>query len=363
MGNYIKDLISVVIPVFNVKNYLSATLNSILDQTYQNWELLLVDDGSTDGSLEIVEEFCSFDSRIKLYKRSVQPKGAPSCRNIGLNLAQGEYLIYLDSDDIIAPYCFQQRVEYLKKYNCDFAVFPLVGYYNKLFDAEGMVFGYKPQGDDVFSLLARILPFVVVSNIYRRKALIDKGIFWDTELKSYQDSDYNLQAIKAGLSYEITNLLPDYFYRLSAENSICKKLNKAPNCLSQICFINKQTELYGSNKKYNKALMICAAQVFQNILFSEHCEEMAKEFVKLSLFNNCYFLKKSIRNVVSCSQISKNERFLTLLQIIFTPLFFLRFKICFNVWNKRNIVLYRTLSDIYNETVPDTYKDKISSKL
>lgn len=363
MENYIKGLISVVIPVFNVENYLRATLNSILDQTYQNWELLLIDDGSTDGSLEIVEEFCSFDSRIKLYKRSVQPKGAPSCRNIGLNLAQGEYLIYLDSDDIIAPYCFQQRVEYLKKNICDFAVFPLVGYYKKLFDADGMVFGYKPQGDDVFSLLARILPFVVVSNIYRRKVLIDKDIFWDTELKSYQDSDYNLQAIKAGLSYEISNLLPDYFYRLSAENSICKKLKKASNCLSQISFINKQTERFGANKKYNKALMICAAQVFQNILFSEHCEEMTKEFVKISLFNNCYFLKKSIRNVASCSRISKNERFLTILQIFFTPFFFLRFKICFNVWNKRNVVLYRDLSDIYNETVPDTYKNQIDSKL
>ncbi len=363
MRNYIKDLISVVIPVFNVESYLRDTLNSILEQTYQNWELLLVDDGSTDGSLKIVKEFCAYDSRIKLYKRSVQPKGAPTCRNIGLNLAQGEYLIYLDSDDIIAPYCFQQRVEYLKKYNCDFAVFPLVGYYNKLFDAEGMVFGYKPQGDDVFSLLARRLPFVVVSNIYRRKALVDNNIFWDIELKSYQDSDYNLQAIKAGLSYEISNLLPDYFYRLSAENSICKKLNKASNCLSQIRFINKQTKLYGSNKMYNNALMICAAQVFQNILFSEQCEEVSKEFIKLPLFDNRYFLKKAIRNLVSCSQISKNDRFLTILQIFFTPFFFLRFKICFNLWNKRNILLYKTLTDIYNETVPDIYKEKISSKL
>ena len=363
MGDYIKDLISVVIPVFNVENYLRGTLNSILEQTYKNWELLLVDDGSTDGSLDIVEEFCSFDSRIKLYKRSVEPKGAPSCRNIGLTLAQGEYLIYLDSDDIIAPYCFQQRVEYLERYNCDFAVFPLVGYYNKLFDAEGMVFGYKPQGDDVFSLLARMLPFVVVSNIYRRKALIDNNIFWDTELKSYQDSDYNLQTIKAGLSYKISNLLPDYFYRLSADNSICKKLNKASNCLSQIRFINKQTELYGANKKYNKALMICAAQVFQNILFSDHCEEIANEFVKLSLFNNCSLLKKSIRFVASFAKTSKNERMLTILQIIFTPFFFLRFKARFNVWNKRNVVLYNSLSDVYAEKVPNTYKDIISSKL
>ena len=79
--------VSVVIPVYNVINYLATTINSIICQTYTNWELLLVDDGSTDGSLEVSRAFCKEDERIHLFERDRPPKGAPTCRNIGFACA------------------------------------------------------------------------------------------------------------------------------------------------------------------------------------------------------------------------------------------------------------------------------------
>jgi len=117
-------LISVIIPSYNRANLISETLDSILSQTYQNWECIVVDDGSTVETLKIVESYCSKDSRFKLLEREEQfPKGAPTCRNIGLMNAKGEFLIFLDSDDILFPHALIERVMFLLKHpELDFCV-------------------------------------------------------------------------------------------------------------------------------------------------------------------------------------------------------------------------------------------------
>lgn len=358
-----EKLLSVVIPVFNVEDYLSKTIDCVLEQTYKNWELILVDDGSSDKSLEIARNYSERDKRVKVYQRKDDPKGAPSCRNLGFNLAKGEYLIYLDSDDIIAPYCFQQRVRYIEKNDCDFAVFPMIGFNNELFDADGMIFGYKPYGDVVYSLLARTLPFVVVSNIYRRISLVEKGIRWDVCLKSFQDSDYNLQAIRSGLTYKISNLLPDYFYRLSAQNSICKKLTKKSNCESQIRFLEKQFDIYGNNKRYRRAIDICAAQIFRNVLLSEEREQTTEVFVASKLFQNRAFLRKRIRMVARITSNKMNYWQVSLIQFFFLPKFFLDFRWEFYKWGRNCNKSYRELGDVYIEKVPLQIQKNVQTKI
>ena len=358
-----EKLVSVIIPVFNVGKYFRNALDSIISQTYNNWELLLVDDGSNDGSLEIAQEYCEKDRRIHYYQRERLPKGAPTCRNIGFENAKGEYLIYLDSDDIIAPYCFQQRVEYIEKNDCDFAVFPLVGYYHKLFDADGMIFGYKPQGDVVYNLLSRSLPFVVVSNIYKRESLQHSNIVWDTSFKSYQDSDYNLQAIRAGLTFKISNLLPDYFYRLSAENSICKKLFSANNCLSQVAFLEKQTEIYGGDKQYYNALLICAALIYQNILLASDKGEVINQFLTKGVITERVLLAKKLRLIARLSSRIKSLKVLDIFQLLLVPVFFLRYKMHYFRWTKHNSEKYKELEAIFQTAVSSTVKSAIVEKL
>ena len=356
-------LLSVVIPVFNVENYLRKTLDCVLHQTYSNWELLLIDDGSTDSSFEIAKEYASKDKRIKLLMRDDLPKGAPTCRNIGLKKASGEYLIYLDSDDIIAPYCFQQRVEFIEANKCNFAIFPLVGFYQKLFDANGMIFGYKPEGDIVFNLLARSLPFVVVSNIYRRQSLVDSKVVWDTSFKSYQDSDYNLQVIRAGLTYKISNLLPDYFYRLSADNSICKKLFKASNCLSQVSFLEKQTAIYGDVKEYRAALLICAALIYQNILCAPDNGEVVKHFLNAGIFLDKKLLAMKLRLMARISVSIRNLKILDIFQLLLTPVFFARYKYHIIRWSMYNCNMYQEIKNNFEEVVSEDIRNDISDKI
>src|SRR5690606_16938614 len=93
------ELISVVIPVYNVELYLDQCIRSIIDQSYSNIEIILINDGSTDGSHEICEPWANKDGRIKYIKQINQ--GLGPTRNRGINLANGRYITFIDSDDWI----------------------------------------------------------------------------------------------------------------------------------------------------------------------------------------------------------------------------------------------------------------------
>ena len=89
--------ISVIIPVYNTKPYLSRCIDSVLKQTYEDWELLLVDDGSTDGSGQICDEYAQVDLRIKAFHNRNQ--GPAASRNYGIREAAGNFVMFVDSDD------------------------------------------------------------------------------------------------------------------------------------------------------------------------------------------------------------------------------------------------------------------------
>ena len=96
-----KDLVSVIIPVYNVQEYLPACLDSVCGQTYENLEILLVDDGSTDQSGQICHDYAQKDPRIRVLHK---PNGGQSsARNMGIDMAKGSWLTFVDSDDLIAP--------------------------------------------------------------------------------------------------------------------------------------------------------------------------------------------------------------------------------------------------------------------
>lgn len=351
-------LLSVVMPVYNVRDYLKATLDCVLEQTYINWELFLVDDGSTDGSQEIEKEYAQNDSRITFIQRETLPKGAPACRIIGMKHIKGEYLIHLDSDDLIAPYCFQQRIDYMEQHpECDFVVAPLLGFYRKFFDANGMVFCYKQDNDAIFSLLARTLPFVVASNIYRTKPFLSGKVVWDTNLNIFLDSDYNLQTLHAGMKYEISDLLPDYFYRLSAQNSVCKKITSASRCESQIRYMEKQTAIFGQNKHYRKGLLICAAQIFQNLIRAKDNSQTVKHFAALDIFRGNPLLRWNLQFIAKIVTSGTNDSFVQALQLFLTPVFFLRFKFVLRKWEKERVIAYQEQSLRFkNEVDPNIQK-------
>jgi len=101
---YNKPLVSIIIPVYNREKLLAFTLNSIIEQSFVDWECIVVDDQSTDGTFLVMQQYQALDSRIKIYKRPLElRKGANSCRNYGFLQATGSYIKWFDSDDIMLP--------------------------------------------------------------------------------------------------------------------------------------------------------------------------------------------------------------------------------------------------------------------
>lgn len=119
MGN--NGLISVIIPVYNVEKYLRECIDSVLNQTYGSYEIILVDDGSTDSSGKICDEYSARYHKITVIHK--ENSGPSATRNVGLSVANGEYIYFLDSDDYIVPRTFEKLVEIATTENADVVFF------------------------------------------------------------------------------------------------------------------------------------------------------------------------------------------------------------------------------------------------
>ena len=109
--------ISIIIPVYNAENYLSSCINSILKQTYYNWEIIIVDDGSTDNSKSIYTKFAEEDKRIKFFYQ--KNKGVSAARNLGIEMAKGDYIVFVDADDWIEATFLEKMLKVLEKEHAD----------------------------------------------------------------------------------------------------------------------------------------------------------------------------------------------------------------------------------------------------
>lgn len=109
-----KDLISIIMPTYNCGLYIGESLESVIKQTYSNWEVIIIDDCSTDNTQEIVNEYVSKDSRIKYFKLD-KNSGAAVARNKAITLANGKYIAFLDSDDIWFEEKLSKQINFMKK--------------------------------------------------------------------------------------------------------------------------------------------------------------------------------------------------------------------------------------------------------
>ncbi len=114
------DLVSIVVPVYNAERFIEETIQTVLNQTYTNWELILVDDKSTDDSIALITPYVKKDRRIKLLRNETNLYAALT-RNKGINEAKGRYVAFLDADDLWSPDKLEQQVSFMQKQGCEFS--------------------------------------------------------------------------------------------------------------------------------------------------------------------------------------------------------------------------------------------------
>ncbi|WP_194778587.1 glycosyltransferase family 2 protein [Pararhodonellum marinum] len=189
MGNF---LVSIIIPNYNKAPYLRETLDSVLSQSFSEWECIIVDDHSSDNSWDILEEYISLHTRIKIYKRPVNRKqGGNAARNYAIELAKGEYVAFLDSDDIWQPSRLELAIGFLKSQNIESiysgAIVVRPNSIEKLSSRD------VRDGESVFDFILSDDVFCPTPSLIMKKELAQE-IMFDEDLKRHQDYDFFINA-------------------------------------------------------------------------------------------------------------------------------------------------------------------------
>lgn len=291
--------VSIIVPNYNSGRFLKDLIESVLSQTYQNWELVIVDDNSSDESPQIAKNYSRQDSRIVLAHREDDNKGACQRRNQGFKISSGEFVCFMDADDILPDDTLEIRVnELLSHPEVDMVVVPAISFKKKPYDLKQLALGLPLFNDDLKMFVNRWrLPFAVVNNIYRKDWLIQNDMHWDEKLMSFQDADYNIRSILKGLKYKYSeNNKPGYFWRIDGNpGSITKTIKSTENLNSQLYYFEKlcdeiKNEKYGKDLKHLSITLILRFALFRagkdpEILLSDD-----KLRIKYKILRNLYRL-------------------------------------------------------------------------
>lgn len=186
-------LISIIIPTYNRAHLIGETLDSIIDQTYTNWECIIVDDGSTDHTQLIVNEYLNKDNRFKYYKRpEKRMKGPNSCRNYGFEKSKGYYIYWFDSDDILFSNSLEVRIN---KFDNDVDI---VVSKAEFFDSNtGVVLSTNKivSNNIIEDYFTGIITYYVSGPIWKRSFLENKIEMFDENIKYLDDWDFNLRML------------------------------------------------------------------------------------------------------------------------------------------------------------------------
>lgn len=287
--------LSVVIPVFNRADCVKIMVESIISQSFKDWELYLVDDGSDQETVSVLKTFAANDQRINYVVRDRLPKGAQRCRNMGFELSKGEFVLFLDSDDYLPEFCFEKRIEYMMGHpELDYAVFPYVSYNETPGDNPFLMCGGVPVDEkDLCHFLFGSIPYVVWNNIYRRSSLITKGRSWDERILSLQDADYNIQNILSGLRYDYAfkdGFNPDYFFRIGGASShISHYLMTSDHAESHLYFAEKTLNSLTQDWKRSHPKYVRWCLIHKFLLLRKTGErKWSSQLLEIAKKNNCY---------------------------------------------------------------------------
>lgn len=284
--------VSVIIPNFNKGAYISDTLFSVITQSYHDWEILVIDDHSTDQSLVIIDSIVKKYDCIKRYKNNSGIKGASACRNIGLEKARGNYIVFLDSDDLLLPHCLQQRVEKMESdQSLDFAVFSMGTFYNNIGDNSSV--WIPPRTNHLNRFLSHELPWSIVQPIWKKEFLKRLGGF-NTSYQRLQDVELHTRALlHEDTKYRVYPEQPvDCYYRIAEKRMISGYQAFFNNWIqASLYYVKEFSEVIKSNKKKGttriKALRGTIFAIINQILVFQKANKLSKneadQFVKLVL--------------------------------------------------------------------------------
>lgn len=232
-----KIKVSIIVPVYNARDYLPRCVDSILEQEYQDFELLLVDDGSTDGSGDICDVYQLKDKRVQVIHK--ENSGVSDSRNLALNTAVGEYIQFLDSDDWITPDATKLLVRSMEEYQCDMVIADFYRVAGERLSHKGDIEeeGVMSRQEFAAHMIENPADFyygVLWNKLFRREIIEKYHIRMDTSISWCEDFLFNLEYIRHAHSFYALQA-PIYYYLkrkgslvsqgMSINNTIRMKVN------------------------------------------------------------------------------------------------------------------------------------------
>lgn len=290
-----KPLISIIIPVYKVENYLDRCLKSVVNQTYRNLEIILVDDGSPDRCPEMCDSWAEKDNRIKvIHKKNA---GVSAARNDGIDVAHGEFIGFVDSDDVIHPSMYEEMVNYLVSQECDLVS---CGYsdfsedndvkLNIEIDIYSKVLLTRDEAMRLSFEKDRKEKFIKVVWTLLIRAEIAKSVKFDCSLTNGEDTKYSFEALmktkQVGMLYA-----PLYNYYKNENGAVASITSK-----KQVECINVFYEIYltvctFNDKVLKKEAYLCFLRNFAYLIFGVEKQDLKK--LRGLIFKNIFGILRS----------------------------------------------------------------------
>lgn len=294
--------VSIIIPVYNCKKYLAKCVNSIINQSFTNWELILVDDGSRDGSETMCDKYSAKDNRIFAYH--LENRGAANARNFGLNKVTGDYCMFVDGDDYLELDAVQELVKNERK-DIDVIFFPNYNdvYFNNKYEviSNNAFYNIKIDNNEEFkelynSLMDKYYINQVWNKLYSVKFIKNNRALFPWNIKYSEDLIFNIQLYKK-MKKGIVIDKPLYHFVYHRGESLCatfdierfKSISKA--YIFSLVEINKwnRESINSLNNLYINEVNSCINNLFNDDCLLDFNEKVSyvKGILKSSIVKNC----------------------------------------------------------------------------
>lgn len=293
---------SIIIPIYKVEKYLEQCINSVLNQSFVDYELILVDDGSPDLCGKICDDFAENDDRIKVIHK--KNNGLSSARNDGLKISNGDYIVFLDGDDAMCENALQNISELIEEYLYPEMIIGNIIHWS-IGNNEIIVDNSKYMSkQDIMNILeinqlyakdSVQLPWRAYQSIYKKNFLIENNLYFDEQLVGAEDCDYYLKVIQKLKTFRITDIA-FVKYRVNREGSIINtpSYNSVIGQLKTFASAYNSANIFPDERlmqtyfadRYTNIIMLI------NLLKSSYEKKICYDFIKMHKFILKYTSKK-----------------------------------------------------------------------
>jgi glycosyltransferase involved in cell wall biosynthesis len=286
-----QPLVSVIIPTYNRAHLIGQTLDSVLAQTYQNWECIIVDDGSSDHTDEVVGAYVEKDSRFKYYHRPEEHlPGGNGARNYGFKMSQGEYVNWFDSDDLMVPVKLELKVKAMLEQDVDFVV-SMTKYFNAPQKVKNYEYNFEESQVTFTSFTTTYISWFTPDLFIRKK--IVKNIRFNESLKSGQEFNFISKVLLKTDNLKI--LRKHLTLRRYAEDSIGVIRRKKKDVYLATTFdnswitFNEVYPLSNKNRVFGKKLLLKCLRAYLEVPEIKKPSNFYRTIVDFFKYKSIYF--------------------------------------------------------------------------